>query len=203
MSTSSTGSPARRIAADHLHKLTSALDRMDLDAIERVFQRLRKARDTGATVYIAGNGGSAATATHWANDLGKATKRSGGKPIRVLCLNDNMSWLTALANDEGYDRVFSGQLENFARPDDLLVVISTSGNSQNLVSAVELAKDRGTATIGFLGFDGGALKNMVDDLVWVPTEIGAYELAEDSHMTLCHILTKCLAQGPNNTGNSN
>lgn len=185
---------SRRIAADHLQKLASLIGQMDPDAIERVFQSLRKAREDNATVYVAGNGGSAATATHWVNDLGKATKRSGCKPMRAMCLSDNISWLTALANDEGYDRVFAGQLENFAGPTDVLVVISASGNSPNLLRAVELARQRGTATIGFLGFDGGALKTMVDDFVWIPTEKGAYELVEDCHMTLCHTLIRCLAQ---------
>ena len=187
-------SPGKEIAANHLHNLAALLSQMDLDAIERVFQRLRAARDAGAMVYIAGNGGSAATATHWATDMGKATKRSGNAPMKVMCLSDNVSWLTALANDEGYERVFAGQVENFARPNDVLVVISASGNSKNLVRAVELAKEQGVTTIGFLGFDGGALKDLVDDHVWLPTEKGAYELAEDSHMTLCHILTMCLVQ---------
>ena len=185
---------ARQIAGDHLKELASLFGRMDLDAIDRVFARLREARDGGATVYVAGNGGSAATATHWVNDLGKATKRSGRAPMRVMCLSDNASWLTALANDEGYERVFSGQLENFALRHDVLVVISSSGNSPNLVRAVELARERGVTTIGFLGFDGGVLKGMVDDVVHVSTEKGAYEQVEDSHMTLCHILTMCLAQ---------
>lgn len=185
---------ARELATSHLRSLASLFGSMDLDGVERVFQRLRTARDSGALVYIAGNGGSAATATHWANDLGKGAKRSGRAPIRVMCLSDNTSWLTALANDEGYERVFSGQMENFARPEDVLVVISASGNSRNLVRAVELARERGVTTIGFLGFDGGVLKGMVDDFVWIPTEKGAYEQAEDCHMTLCHILTMCLAQ---------
>lgn len=188
------GPQSRRIAADHLQKLASLIGQMDLDAIDRVFQRLRIARENSGTIYVAGNGGSAATASHWVNDLGKATKRSGYKPMRVMCLSDNVSWLTALANDEGYERVFAGQLENFARPEDVLVVISASGNSLNLVRAVELARQKGTSTIGFLGFDGGILKTMVDDLVWISTEKGSYELVEDCHMSLCHTLARCLAQ---------
>lgn len=194
MEAPSSAPQVKQIASRHLQELAFLLGQIDLEAIERVFQRLRIARDEGATVYIAGNGGSAATATHWANDLGKATKRSGRAPIRAMCLGDNVSWLTALANDEGYERAFSGQLENFVRPDDVLVVISASGNSPNLVRAVELARKQGVTTMGFLGFDGGVLKGMVDDFVWVPTEKGAYEQVEDCHMSLCHILTKCLAQ---------
>lgn len=194
MASASTSAQAKQTASSHLQAVSAHLAHMDLEAIGRVFDLLRSARDRGSTIYVAGNGGSAATATHWANDLGKAAKRSGQTPIRVFCLSDNVSWLTALANDEGYERVFSGQMENFARQEDVLVVISASGNSQNLVRAVELAKERKAHTIGFLGFDGGVLKDMVDEHVWVPTEIGAYEQVEDCHMSLCHILTKCLAE---------
>ena len=186
--------PTKDIVAGHLRRLESVLRQVDLDAMERAIERLRVARDSGATVYVAGNGGSAATATHMANDLGKTTKRSGRPPLRVMSLSDGTSWLTALANDEGYERVFAGQLENFARPGDVLVVISASGNSPNLVKAVELAQIRGVTTVGLLGFDGGVLKGMVDDCVWVPTEIGEYELAEDVHAALCHTFTICLTR---------
>ena len=190
----SADSLGKRTASAHIAKLVEKLSGMGVDAIDQVFERLRTARDQGATVYVAGNGGSAATATHWATDLGKTTKRSGRMPIRVMSLGDNLAWLTALANDEGYERVFSGQLENFLHPDDILVVISASGNSPNLLRAVEFAQKRGATTIGFLGFDGGLLKDQVDQFVWVPTEQGEYELVEDCHLALCHILTKCLVQ---------
>jgi D-sedoheptulose 7-phosphate isomerase len=182
------------IAVEHVRALQDLLGRVDLDSVERVVERLRRARDSAATVYVAGNGGSAATASHWVNDLGKATKCSGRKPMRAVCLSDNSSWLTALANDEGYDRAFSGQLENFAQDGDLLVVISASGNSRNLVHAVEVAGTHGAVTIGLLGFDGGVLKEKVSECVWLSTKKGAYELVEDGHSALCHILTSCLAQ---------
>ena len=168
------------------------MQRIDLDAVERVARRLRAARDSGAMIYVAGNGGSAASASHWVNDLGKATKRSGRAPMRVMSLSDNVAWLTALANDEGYERVFAGQLENFAQPGDVLVVISASGNSPNLVRAVELARARGVTTIGFLGFDGGVLRQQVDECVWLPTAKGAYELVEDGHVILCRVLCHIL-----------
>ena len=184
----------RSIAAGYVAALEVLLDRVDLDAIERVVQRLRRVRDAGGTVFIAGNGGSAATASHWANDLGKATKRSGRAPMRVMCLSDNVSWLTALANDEGYERAYAGQLENFAGPDDVLIAISASGNSPNLVAAVDVARDSGGTTIGFLGFDGGVLKDMVDEHVWIASPPGSYELVEDGHSVLCHIVTTCLVR---------
>jgi D-sedoheptulose 7-phosphate isomerase len=184
----------RETVSDYVQEFTSVLQRLDYIALERVVSRLAAARDTGATIYIAGNGGSAAIASHWVNDLGKATKREGRPPIRVMSLSDNISWLTALANDEGYGRVFSGQLENFARPGDVLIVISSSGNSANLIEAVELARKRGLVTIGLLGFDGGVLKGKVDESLWVPTRKGAYGVVESAHALLCHILTDCLAQ---------
>jgi D-sedoheptulose 7-phosphate isomerase len=179
------------IAREYLAGFVALLERADLDALERVVERLRVARDAGAMVYLAGNGGSAATATHWTNDLAKATKRSGRAPMRALCLSDNTSWLTALGNDEGYERVFAGQLENFARPDDVFIVISASGNSPNLMRAVELARERGLVTIGLLGFDGGALKSMVTECLWLETEIGEYGLVETGHVLLADIITTC------------
>jgi D-sedoheptulose 7-phosphate isomerase len=195
----------------NLSVFTDWLQRIDVNAMGRIVQALRVARDSGATIYIAGNGGSAATASHWVNDLGKATKTCGRAPLRVMSLSDNVSWLTALANDEGYDRVFAGQLENFARAGDVLVVISASGNSPNLIKAVELAKARGVVTLGLLGFDGGALKNLVDECLWISSEKGTYGLVESGHSLLCHILTDCLvkdlisndlAEGEESSGNA-
>jgi D-sedoheptulose 7-phosphate isomerase len=187
-------SPVRQIASDYFRAFATLVDQMNLDAMERVVQDLRSGRDRGSTIFIAGNGGSAATASHWVNDLGKATKRSGCRPMRVMSLSDNISWLTALANDEGYERVFSGQLENFACRGDVLIVISASGNSPNLVEAVKLARQRGMTTLGLLGFDGGALKNLVDECLWLPTEKGAYGLVESAHSLICHMVTDCLAR---------
>ena len=180
------------IAANYLQKLGSLLEKLDAAALERVFERVRTTRDAGGTIYVAGNGGSASTASHWVNDLGKAAKRSGCVPIRVMSLSDNTSWLTALANDEGYERVFAGQLENFAQAGDLLVVISASGNSPNLIRAVELARGRSVATFGLLGFDGGVLKSLVDECIWCQCEIGEYGLVETAHSVVLDILTTCL-----------
>jgi D-sedoheptulose 7-phosphate isomerase len=188
-----THSHSKQLAASFLRDFEALLRRVNLDAVERVHRILRGARDRGATVYLAGNGGSAATAAHWVNDLGKGAKQSNQLPLRVMNLSDNVSWLTALANDEGYERVFAGQLENFARAGDVLVVLSASGNSPNLLRVVELARARQLKTVGFLGFDGGALKDMVDEVLLLPTRKGAYGLVESGHDLFCHILTACLA----------
>jgi D-sedoheptulose 7-phosphate isomerase len=185
---------AREIAERYLRDLERLLTDVDVDAVARIARFLCAARDDGGTIYIAGNGGSAATASHWANDLGKATKCAGRGSIRVMCLSDNLPWLTALANDEGYERVFAGQLENFAGPGDVLIVLSASGNSRNLVEAVDLANHRGLVTIALLGFDGGILKERVSDYVWLPTDRGAYGLVESGHAVLCDIVTTCLME---------
>ncbi len=187
-------SKAKQNIADYLQAFTLLLCQVDLEAIERVAELLQRTRDLGGTIYIAGNGGSATTASHWVNDLGKATKRAGAKNMRVMSLSDNISWLTALANDEGYERVFAGQLENFARPGDVLIVISASGNSPNLLRAVELARKSDIKTIALLGFDGGMLKNRVDEYLLIPTTKGAYGMVESAHGLICHVLTDCLAK---------
>jgi D-sedoheptulose 7-phosphate isomerase len=190
----STSFQAGKIAARYLRDFSRLLAGVNVDAIARIVGLLRVARDGGGTVYLAGNGGSAATASHWANDLGKATKCSGRGSIRVMCLSDNTPWLTALANDEGYERVFAGQLENFAGPGDVLIVISASGNSPNLVQAVDLANERRVATIALVGFDGGVLKERVTQYLWLPTDRGAYGLVESGHAVLCDIVTTCLME---------
>ena len=184
--------PSTSVATNYLDALHKVLDAIDLDAVERLVERLRRARGQRATVFVAGNGGSAATASHWVNDLCKATRADGQPSIRAVSLTDNASFVTALANDEGYDRVFAGQLENFAQEGDVLVVISASGNSPNLVRAVETARDRGVTTMALLGFDGGILKEAVDDFVWLPTDVGAYGLAETGHSAVTDIVTSYL-----------
>lgn len=180
------------LATGYLAELEAALSSMDLPAIIRIVDRLRVARDAGRTIFIAGNGGSAATASHWVNDLAKATRSSGRRAFRVIGLVDNVSWLTALANDEGYDRIFAGQLENFVEPGDVLAVISASGNSPNVLRAVDAARASGAITIGFVGFDGGQLRARVDECLWVPTAQGAYGVVESAHSVACDIVTTCL-----------
>jgi D-sedoheptulose 7-phosphate isomerase len=185
---------ARDIASRYLHEFSRLMKQVDVDAVARIVALLQTARDEEATVYIAGNGGSAATASHWANDLGKATKCAGRGWIRALCLSDNTPWLTALANDEGYERAFAGQLENFACPGDVLIVLSASGNSPNLVQAVDLANARGMLTVALLGFDGGVLKDRVHEQLWLATEPGAYGIVESGHSALCDMVTTCLME---------
>jgi D-sedoheptulose 7-phosphate isomerase len=183
---------ASDVIAAHFANVRRVLDEVPTEDVQRVVDVFRRARDKGAFIYIAGNGGSSATASHWVNDLGKATKRSGRPPMRVMNLSDNVSWFSALSNDEGYERSFAGQLENFAAPGDVLACISASGNSPNLVRAAELARARAVTCVALVGFDGGALKALADEIVCVRTEKGAYELVEDVHSAICHAITRCL-----------
>ncbi|MBV9703258.1 MAG: SIS domain-containing protein [Methylobacteriaceae bacterium] len=166
--------------------------KIEMGAIQRIVDIFREARDRGSFIYIAGNGGSSSTASHWVNDLGKAAKRYGRRPMKVMCLSDNVSWFSALSNDEGYERSFAGQLDNFATPGDVLACISASGNSTNLLRAFELARQRKVTTVALVGFDGGKLKGLVDEAVCVATDAGEYELVEDVHAVICHAITKCL-----------
>lgn len=181
-------------AATYLADLSALIGALDVGAVRRLTERLRAVRDRGGTVFIAGNGGSAATAAHWVNDLCKATRASGRRPFRCTSLSDNGSWLTALANDEGYERVFAAQLENLASEGDILVVISASGRSPNLLAAVGTAADRGLETAALLGFDGGLLRELVDEPVLVDTHAGEYGLVETMHCIVTDIVTTFLSQ---------
>jgi D-sedoheptulose 7-phosphate isomerase len=181
------------VISTHFANVRRVLTEVQVVAVQRIVEVCREARDQGAFIYVAGNGGSSSTASHWVNDLGKATKRSGYRPLKVMCLSDNTSWFSALSNDEGYEQSFAGQLDNFATPGDVLICISASGNSPNLVRAVELARSRKLTTLALVGFDGGVLGDLVDTAVCVHTEKGAYELVEDVHSAICHAVTRCLA----------
>lgn len=183
---------ADKVCSGYMELFNELISAIEPSDISRAADMVRQARDAGGFVYICGNGGSASTATHLANDLAKATKGFGLPSIRALSMSDNNSWLTALGNDEGYDRVFSGQLENFLKKDDLLIVISTSGNSSNLVSAVELAKKYGVPSLGILGFAGGKLKDMVDESIWLESPAGAYGPVESAHSVVVDLIKECL-----------
>jgi D-sedoheptulose 7-phosphate isomerase len=178
--------------AGHSRAVQESLRELDLPAVERLAGRLEAARRRGGTIFVAGNGGSAATASHWVNDLCKATLHAGVRRIRAMSLTDSTPWLTALANDQGYECVFAEQLEAFATEGDVLVILSCSGNSPNLVRAAETARAKNCETLALLGFDGGALRSLVPEHVLVPTPQGAYEVVEDIHGAVCHMVVRSL-----------
>jgi D-sedoheptulose 7-phosphate isomerase len=167
--------------------LSSVLEKISLDEIEKFVDILLVARERGSAIYFIGNGGSAATASHFANDIGIGT-RTFKKPFRAISLCDNGAVMTAIANDDGYEKIFSLQLEVLLQKDDVVVAISASGNSQNLLAALDIAKQKSAITLGLTGFDGGALKDRVDASVHIPTNKGEYGPAEDAHMILDHLV---------------
>jgi D-sedoheptulose 7-phosphate isomerase len=175
-------------ADEYLRYLAEVLDRIDRDAVEAFAEALLEVRSRDARVFFLGNGGSAATASHWVNDL----TRWRGRPFRALSLTENVALLTAIANDYGYEHVFRQQLENLMSPGDMVVAISASGNSDNVVEAIEYANAHGGITVGLTGFDGGRLRELAQIVVHAPTKPGEYGPAEDVHMILDHLVTSFL-----------
>lgn len=173
----------------HLSHLLDTLDRSEMDAF---FDVIFSAGEKGSTIYFLGNGGSAATASHFVNDLCKYAGRSGIR-FKAHCLTDNISLFSALANDEGYSSVFVRQLENLLKAGDVVVGISASGNSENIIKAFDYSKKTGAATFALVGFDGGKMKKMADHCVYVRTENGEYGPVEDIHMILDHMLCSYIA----------
>lgn len=165
-------------------ELLAAVRRIDDERLESAIDVLSRAREEGSTVFSIGNGGSAATASHFAGDLAKNTKREGYKPFRAISLVADLSLVTAYGNDEGFDRIFAEQLNSLMSGGDVIVAISASGNSQNIISAVLAGKERGAVVIGLSGFDGGRLRNLADVSIHVPSR--QYELVEDVHGIVLH-----------------
>jgi D-sedoheptulose 7-phosphate isomerase len=174
-------------AREYVRHLSSVLASIDAGTVASFAGVLLEARSRGAAVFFIGNGGSAATASHFANDLAIGTC-TWEKPFRVTSLTDNVPVLTALANDLGYEEVFVRQLQIMLRPGDVLVAISASGNSPNVLRAVEYANLHEAITVGLTGFDGGRLRQIVKVSVHVPTGHGEYGPVEDAHMVLDHLL---------------
>ncbi len=175
--------------------LQSVTSRIPIDNVEQAIAALFAAWHRGSRVYVIGNGGSAATASHFASDLSKCTIVEGKKRMKALSLVDNMPLFSAIVNDEGWENVYVEQLKNFFEPADVLVVLSVHGGSgadkagpwsQNLLKAVKYVKDNGGVTIGFSGFDGGALKAAADVCVVVPIESTAH--VEAFHVVLHHLI---------------
>lgn len=174
-------------AEAYLKYLQSVLQRIDTAEIGCFIATLLDARKRGATIFFIGNGGSAATASHFANDLAFGTN-DYDLPFRVISLNDNVPVLTALGNDFGYEEIFVRQLRVYSKEGDVLVGISASGNSPNLIRAFDYALSAGIKTVAITAFDGGKMKAMADEGVHVPTEPKEYGPAEDAHMVLDHLV---------------
>ena len=174
-------------AAAYLEYLVSVLKNINVREIGQFVQTILDARERDATIYFIGNGGSAATASHFANDIAIGTN-SYEKPFRAVSLTDNQAIITAVGNDFGYEDIFVRQLQVLGRKDDVVVGISASGNSPNLIKAFEYAKSVGIKTVAITAFDGGKMKPMADEGVHVPTAPKEYGPAEDAHMVLDHLV---------------
>ena len=188
----------------YIDRLQRELGRVATDDVRRLADAIYDAYRDGKNVFLIGNGGSACTASHLAEDLGKnclmpADYHNDAKPrLKVLSLTDNVGWLTALGNDLGYDQVFVQQLKHYANPGDLLVAISGSGNSPNILVAVEWANHRGLVTFGLTGFDGGKLKTLQQQGILVPVDdIG---IVEGIHACLGHWVVDDLHARVNRVG---
>ena len=162
-------------------------DKVDVADIRGFVEVILDARERGATIFFMGNGGSAATASHFANDLAFGTN-DYIKPFKVMSITDNVPVLTALGNDYGYEDIFIRQLKVYGKEGDVLVGISASGNSANLLSAFEYASTAKIKTVALTAFDGGKIKKMADQGVHIPTGMKEYGPAEDLHMILDHII---------------
>ena len=184
---------AENYARGYVRYLKSVLDNLDLAAIAEFARRLEAVRAAQRTVFFVGNGGSAATCSHFANDLAKACRRVGVPGFRAISLTDNVALMTAIANDDGYENVFAGQMRDLFKRGDMLVAISASGNSPNVLAAARLAGELGGEVVGITGFDGGALRRLSDCVVHVPSEKGEYGPVEDVHMIVDHLVTSYLA----------
>ena len=173
---------------EYLNRVLTSISFSEIDDFVKI---LLEARERGSTIFFIGNGGSAATASHFANDIAIGS-REFDKPFRVISLCDNQAVITAIGNDDGYEKIFSQQLRVLLKKQDIVVSISASGNSPNLIHAINTAKSMGGITVGISAFDGGKMKELVDFSLHVPSEKGEYGPAEDAHMVLDHLVANYL-----------
>jgi D-sedoheptulose 7-phosphate isomerase len=172
-------------ARQYFEELQRVVTGLPHDCIDQMADALFKAYESERVVYTFGNGGSASLASHFACDLGKGTAYcNGGKRLRALALTDNLATLTAWANDSGYEDIFSEQLRNFVHPKDVAFAISGSGNSKNVLNALQVAREAGATTLGISGFQGGRMKSLCDICAVVPSN--NMQIIEDVHLAMAH-----------------
>ncbi|WP_370750693.1 SIS domain-containing protein [Eubacterium sp.] len=170
----------------YLEQEIDILKRIDVSAVNEVLNLLEAGMKREATIYVFGNGGSAATASHFQNDFNKGVSEYIDKKFRFLCLNDNIATIMAVANDIGYEEVFRFQLQGKIKKGDILMAISGSGNSPNVINAVEYGKKQGCKVVGLTGYSGGRLKELSDISLHVP--INSMQITEDVHMIFNHLM---------------
>ena len=172
----------------YLEQEIDILKRIDVSAVNEVLNLLEAGMKREATIYVFGNGGSAATASHFQNDFNKGVSEHIDKKFRFLCLNDNIATIMAVANDIGYEEVFRFQLQGKIKKGDILMAISGSGNSPNVINAVEYGKKQGCKVVGLTGYSGGRLKELSDISLHVP--INSMQITEDVHMIFNHLMMR-------------
>ena len=172
--------------------LSQLLNGLDVAAVRKVTEIFLEARENDKFIYFAGNGGSASTSSHFCQDVSEIGRKINGKGFRCQSITDNVSALTAIGNDYDYESIFSKQIQYNFDEGDVLVVISASGNSPNVIDAVKLAKCKGGSTIGLIGFDGGQLAKICDHTVLIESRKGEYGPVEDMHLILNHMITSYL-----------
>lgn len=171
---------------NYFSRLKTAIDNLNRDEIDNFINILNYAKENGKNIFIMGNGGSAATASHFCCDFNKGMSYNQDKRFKLICLNDNVATMLAYANDVSYDDVFVEQLKNFLTKDDIVIGISGSGNSKNVLKAIEYANIIGATTLGMVGFNGGMLKKIAK--YSIHANINDMQITEDIHMMLCHML---------------
>lgn len=172
----------------YIERLKSLLDKIDVEVIQKIVDELEKTKKHNSRIYILGNGGSSATASHMVNDLGAGLRRREIRNFDVTSLGDNTPVVTAISNDIGYENSFYMQMKGLISSHDVIIAISCSGDSPNIVKAVSYAKDLGCTIVGITGFNGGYLKEVSDICFHVDAPEGEYGLVEDVHMILDHII---------------
>lgn len=176
----------------YVQAICATLGALEFGVVERIVDRLALAHAEGRRVYTLGNGGSAATAAHMVCDLGKNTSGPTWRGLRVACLTDNVPTATALTNDHGYEAVFARQLTTLLDPGDLVIAVSVSGASPNIIAGLHVARARSAGVIGLLGFDGGAARALCDEALVIPSF--NYGQVEDMHLIIAHMITEALRQ---------
>ncbi len=186
--------PMKDWIADYLIAQKKALDSIAVDQVVRLVELFGRALKEDRQIFAFGNGGSAANCSHFATDLGKGASDKLGRRFRVLALNDNVAWLTALGNDYAYEDVFVGQLQNYARPGDLAFSLSVSGNSPNCVKALTWAREHGLHTIAVVGAKRGRMAEIAEHVIVIHDT--HYGRVEDAQMGVCHLLCYAFMEKP-------
>lgn len=181
-------------AEEYQQKLNDLFGQIDFDVLEQITATIIEAYKNDKTIYVAGNGGSAATASHYKVDFGFFVRYFKKKRIKVVSLTDHSPLMTAIGNDNSYYEVFTQQMQDYFNEGDVLIAISASGNSMNVVKAAEYANELGGISIGLVGFEGGKLKDACKIPLFTPNPKGDYGPIEDLHMIICHLLVSYLRE---------